>query len=246
MVSGYRPEDEISFNNREDNFTSPVPAQELEIYTPGQNQSWNTTDAGPFKAIGHPGLMSLTYSSFFPAHDYPFCACTPLPPLRYIEKLKRYQESRRPIRFIRTGVVNGAFAIEGFTYSREMDTGDYYYTLELEQYRFASEANPDTDNDYRDGTDLNVDGKVDSTTYLHALIKGETLTGLADEWLGDADRWREIWDMNRDTIHDPGHPWDQAIADRGETQIVKIECEEGTPGYAMIVGSYLGKTPEEI
>lgn len=245
-MGGYKPEDEISFNNREDYFTIPVPAKDLEIVTPGQNESWNTTDTGPFKAIGHPGLTSLTYESFFPAHDYSFCRVQPMAPLKYIAKLKRFQESRRPIRFIRTGVINDAFAIEGFSYRKEVGTGDIYFTLELERYRFRSSSNPETDNDFRDGTDLNIDGKVDTTLYLHTLIKGETLTQLADEWLGDSDRWREIWDMNRDTMHDPGHPWDQALADRGEKQVIKIQCEEGTPGYAKIVGSYLGKEPEEI
>lgn len=246
--SGYVPEDELSWNNREEVLKLPVPPQNApELYIPGQNQSWNTTDVGPFKAIGHPGLKTTVIESFFPAHEYPFCTYSGFPsPERCVEIINRWQKSRRPIRYIRTGLINDAFAIEGFTYSKEMGTGDINFRLELEQYRFASEVNPETENDVRDGVDVNGDGDVDETLYKHALIKGETLCGLADEWLGDSDRWQDIWDWNKEKIPDPGHPWNQEAADRGEQQILDIWLKEGEPGYDKIVYSYTGKHAEDL
>ena len=152
-MAGYKPEDELSWNNREEVLKLPVPPQnEPELYTPGQNQTWNTTDVGPFKAIGYPGLYSTSIESFFPAHEYPFCTYTGFPsPEECVEMIKRWQASRRPIRYIRAGLINDAFAIEGFTYSKETGTGDIKYRLELERYRFASDANPQTGNSFREG-----------------------------------------------------------------------------------------------
>nr|DAY89894.1 MAG TPA: tail assembly protein [Caudoviricetes sp.] len=244
----YKPEDELSWNNREEVLKLPVaPKDPPELYTPGQNQTWNTTDAGPFKAIGYPGLYGVTIESFFPAHNYPFCTYTGFPsPEECVEMIKRWQESRRPIRYIRTGLINDAFAIEGFSYSKETGTGDINYRLELERYPFADQENPETGNSYRDGTDLNDDGVVDQTVTYIALKKGTTLCELAEEWLGDADRYNDIYEWNKDTMNDPGHPWNYEMEAAGQTQQVKLELKEGEPGYDRVVYSYTGKHAEDL
>lgn len=224
-MAGYKPEDELSWNNREEVLKLPVaPQNEPELYTPGQNQTWNTTDVGPFKAIGYPGLYSVSIESFFPAHDYSFCTYTGFPsPEECVEMIKRWQESRRPIRYIRTGLINDAFAIEGFTYSKEMGTGDINYRLELERYRFASDANPQTGNSFREGYSTETGETL--TLYI-PLKEGQTLCELADEYLGDSDRYKDI--AERNGIEDVGHPW---AATEDTMHTIQIVCEEGTPGY---------------
>lgn len=66
-MAGYKPEDELSWNNRAEVLKLPVaPQEDPEMSTGAQNQTWNTTDAGPFKAIGYPSLSGVTIKSFFP------------------------------------------------------------------------------------------------------------------------------------------------------------------------------------
>jgi nucleoid-associated protein YgaU len=39
---------------------------------------------------------------------------------------------------------------------------------------------------------------------LHTIADGDTLPGLAARYLGDAQRWVEIFEANRGALSDPG------------------------------------------
>ncbi|MDP1858957.1 MAG: LysM peptidoglycan-binding domain-containing protein, partial [Gemmatimonadaceae bacterium] len=51
--------------------------------------------------------------------------------------------------------------------------------------------------------------RADSTpgrgTRVHVVQRGETLRGLASSYLGDAGRWREIWQRNPSVVRDAAH-----------------------------------------
>lgn len=48
-------------------------------------------------------------------------------------------------------------------------------------------------------------------TRRHTVKEGETLSGIAQEYYGDASNWRIIYEANRNTISDPDliHPGQQ-------------------------------------
>lgn len=213
----YRGEYELSWNNRAEVLRLAVAPQEVpEISRSGNNVNYVTTDVGTYKAIGEPGLIKLTLKSFFPNQYYTFCQYRHFPtPERSVEMIKKWQKSKRPIRLIITGLLNDAFAIESFSYYKELGTGDIYFTLELEQYRFA-EA----------GQAVNTSFNKDEMITFVQLKKGQTLCELAEEWLGDSDRYQDIADWNG--IEDVGHPWNWNDETKNTLQII---CEEGTPGY---------------
>jgi hypothetical protein len=229
----WKPDDELSWNNREEVLRLPVPPQNSpELYTPGQNETWKTTDVGSFKAIGYPGLKTVTIESFFPAQVYTFCTYSDFPtPEECVAMIERWQQSRRPIRYIRTGLINDAFSIEGFTWHKEMGTGDIVYKLDLEQYRFIEQANPSTGNKYRADVKYNDITEDSPDMILLPLVKGTTLCQLADEYLGDSDRYMEIFEANAETMTDPGHPWNYDMEERGEPQTVIIPMRPGDPIY---------------
>lgn len=227
----YYSEDELSWNNREDYFRLPVPPlSPPEVSYGTSNETWNTTDVGPFKSIGKPTLKSVSVNSIFPAQRYPFCTTySILKPEEYIKYIQKWIDSSRPIRYIRTGVFNLALSIENFSYYKEEGTGDYYFTLDLEQYKFRSDSNPQTGNFVRE--DEIADDRL--ITYI-TLEKGQTLCELAEEWLGDSGRYKEIAEANG--IEDVGHPW--AETEKNNHQL-EITCEEGTPGYDRIKNQVL-------
>lgn len=215
MNEVYRGEFELSWNNRQEVLKLPVNPEPPEIENPGGNVNYVTTEVGTFKAIGELGLERLSLQSFFPNRCYTFCTYRDFPsPEECVATIKRWQASRRPIRLIITGVLNDAYAIENFTYSKEKGTGDINYTLELEQYRFAK-AGQGVNHSY-----------ADKMITIVTLKYGQTLRELAEEWLGDGDRYKEIAELNG--IKDVGHPWAETEKNHHQLQIV---CEEGTPGY---------------
>lgn len=222
------PDYELSFNNREEGFMLPVnPDDPPEIYTPGNNQNWVTTDVGTFKAIGYKGLQSFSLSFWLPKQSYPSFAKTSNYPgaEQCVEMIERWQDSRRPIRVIITGFLNDAYAIEGFSKKQQIATGDIYCTLDLERYRFSDDANPQT------GNHLRPEGSTDTGDTLTAFVTleyGQTLCELADKYLGDSDRYKEIADLNG--IEDVGHPWAWAN-ETDPPRAIQIVCEAGTHGY---------------
>jgi len=54
---------------------------------------------------------------------------------------------------------------------------------------------------------LDVDGIVGPYTWealgVYVVQSGDTLSSIAEERIGDASRWEELYDLNRDLIKDP-------------------------------------------
>lgn len=192
----YRGEYELSWNNRAEVLRLAVAPQEVpEITRSGNNVNYTTTDVNQY---------------------YKFCQYRNFPtPEKSVAMINKWQKSKRPIRLIITGLLNDAFAIESFSYYKKLGTGDIYFTLELEQYRFA-EA----------GQAVNTSFAKDEVIAVVQLKKGQTLCELAEEWLGDSDRYQDIADWNG--IEDVGHPWNWNDETKNTLQII---CPEGTPGY---------------
>ncbi|HEY6984576.1 MAG TPA: LysM peptidoglycan-binding domain-containing protein [Rhodanobacteraceae bacterium] len=44
---------------------------------------------------------------------------------------------------------------------------------------------------------------VDAPAQTYTVVKGDTLSKIAKDFLGNANRWREIFDANRDQISNP-------------------------------------------
>ena len=60
---------------------------------------------------------------------------------------------------------------------------------------------------FQGDADLEVDGIAGPNTWealgVYVVQSGDTLSGIAEERLGDPERWPEIFDLNRDLIEDP-------------------------------------------
>ncbi len=50
---------------------------------------------------------------------------------------------------------------------------------------------------------LPITAPADATARTHKVVDGDTLTALADRYLGSAARAQELYEANRDVLHDP-------------------------------------------
>lgn len=87
----------------------------------------------------------FTFHRFFPAEYNPsYCEYVSIPdPKTCIEIIERWQRAKSPIRFAVTGALGGsinyAATIRTFNYEeRAGSPGDWYYDLELREYRFIT------------------------------------------------------------------------------------------------------------
>ncbi len=104
----------LSFNNYEEVIRLPVNPEMLEIKESGDGKSYSIIELGEINAITYPKLTELSIESMFPAQWYPFVVYPSseaqekesrlLKPYEYVAMIKRWMVSRRPIRFVFTGL----------------------------------------------------------------------------------------------------------------------------------------------
>lgn len=97
----------LSFNNQEDAIRLPVNPETLEIKESGDGKSYSIIDLGEINSIAYPKLTEITIESIFPAQQYPFVLVEDgklRRPFEYVELIKKWMVSRRPIRFVFSGV----------------------------------------------------------------------------------------------------------------------------------------------
>ncbi|WP_312150486.1 hypothetical protein, partial [Paenibacillus odorifer] len=97
----------LGFNNQEDAIRLPVNPETLEIKESGDGKSYTIIDLGEINTIAYPKLTEITIESIFPAQRYPFVLVQEdglKRPFEYVELIKKWMTSRRPIRFVFSGV----------------------------------------------------------------------------------------------------------------------------------------------
>lgn len=100
----------LSFNNYEEVIRLPVNPETLEIKEIGDSKSYTVVDFGEINAIAYPKLTEITIESMFPAQYYPFVvypqekAGKLLKPYEYVELIRKWMVSRRPVRFVFSGL----------------------------------------------------------------------------------------------------------------------------------------------
>jgi len=128
----------LSINNREQVMQLPVLPREFKIRTGMKNETYDTISLGEIKLIGLPALNGIALESFFPMKDYPFLRDRTYQGWEYIEMIEAWKARRVPIRLIITDTpINMACSIETFEYGPQDGSGDIYYILELEEFKFV-------------------------------------------------------------------------------------------------------------
>lgn len=193
----------LSYNNREETLQLPV----TPFFTIETSQGVETMTLHQLSEISLPGLKGLdgmTLESFFPhvGATYGFMQYSPPPdPWECVAMIKRWKESRRPMRVIITETdINVAMLIKSFNYGVADGTKDVKWQLDLLEYVFLPAAVPAT---ARATTSENaVAGSHEGDTEW-TIKYGDTLTGIAKAVYGDTSMWKEIYEANRDLITNP-------------------------------------------
>ena len=123
-----------------------------------------------------------------------------------IEQITKWKVGDRPVQFMATGTpINNYFTIENFPWHEDGgDIGTLHYTLVLKEYRETSARQVTIENDVAtipEPAPTRVDNRVPEQT--HEVVRGDNLSAIARAKLGDASRWPEIFELNRDIISNP-------------------------------------------
>lgn len=197
----------LSWNNQQEGFELPVLPREIGPSIRGDGARHDVYGLGKINVIKDRELAEYTIESIFPAQRYPFVtASIVLEPKAYIDYIKRWWETKRPIRFVYVGTtmeINTAASIEGFEWKEVAGSpGDIQYILRLKEYRFYEARRVQVVQSQTGGAPViqkappkRLDERVPPKTYT--LAAGDNLWKVAKKVLGDGSRWREIQQLNR-------------------------------------------------
>ena len=131
----------LSFNNQAEAFEFPVLPEEVEIKESGNNKSHILQNIGEITVINTIKAPTLKLESFFPINSGPYVTSKYLlKPNEYIEKIKRWRDTGKPVRLVITGTsvdLSWACTIEDFSYKEKAGAvGDIEYIISFKEYRW--------------------------------------------------------------------------------------------------------------
>ncbi|WP_342505612.1 LysM peptidoglycan-binding domain-containing protein [Sporosarcina sp. FSL K6-2383] len=198
----------FSANNDEEGFQLPILPEKVSELGAGDGEDFSISKLGNINIPKDPKLEEYPLESFFPATETHYSSTAFREPQYYIDALKRWKKNKMAVRYI---YVNGSFSInelvtiEKFDYEESDGSGDVYFTLALKKYvHFAPKK-------------MAVKKPIVSTASVKAavvkktapprqnskpapqtysLISGDSLWKVAQKYLGDGNRFREIANLN--------------------------------------------------
>lgn len=135
----------FTISGSNDSVTLPISPSSFEVNNPYNNSTVNINNKGDMSMIGKRGLATLSISSFFPAERYGWETSYPiLQPYEYVSSIESMANSGSPCKLSISGTsVSKNVTIESFKYGERDGTNDVYFTIELREYRFFTDATND-------------------------------------------------------------------------------------------------------
>lgn len=199
----------LSYNNGAEKLRLPVNPPSLSVSSPFSNTDIDVVNLGEFTIIGERGLSEYTLESFFPRDYNPsYCGYSGFKtPSENVKLIEKWRDTRKPLRLLVTGTsINTPVTIRSFDYDvqRAGAPGDIYYSMTLKKYEFLKLAKK-----VDVGTPLPKQakrapvvnkGSVAKPGGTYTVKKNDTLSKIAFDVYGKADRWRDIYAANKKAI----------------------------------------------
>lgn len=198
----------ISCNAETDCFLFPVLPEKINWTDSIKNTSIIVASLGETTVIEKNGADTLSFSSRFPAvRDQGVVVATLFEPKYYKEKLEKWRTLEKPVHFIAYCAleINDYFTIEELSYSEEGGpVGEIAFSIKLKVYREPKIRKIDLTPKGKAVVSTEkkrVDNSIIPNTYK--VVKGDSLYKIAKAKLGNGNRWKEIYELNKDKIKNP-------------------------------------------
>lgn len=206
----------LGINNGEEGFILPVLPEKIEFNESGDNKTYDIINLGEVNTINLPKLTEISFEGFFPKIKGPYVSSEHFfEPSFYVSKIREWRKKKQKIRFIFVGSpleINDLFTIENFKSSENGgEVGDIYYSIELKRYKsYAAKkvviVKPKNNNTTKKIAKINKKpprpvNKKKPRAYT--VRQGDCLWTIAKRYLGDGNKWPQIYNLNRNKIKNP-------------------------------------------
>lgn len=191
----------LTFNNEKERLRLPVLPESFKVVNGSKNESVDISGLGEITVKQDRPAMVFSFSSFFPSASFPGIEYSNFPnPETCRATIEQWKEADQPIHFIITGSRINIFAtIENFEYEeRGGDIGTLHYSITLKEFRPVQirqvKVNVSTGAASVSKEKQRLDNRVQPSVYI--VKAGDYLYKISKNVLGNANRWKEIAQMN--------------------------------------------------
>ncbi|WP_273420302.1 hypothetical protein [Veillonella caviae] len=177
----------------------PITPVKYDVTNEQGNKSVDITQIGEALLFGNPKLKTLSFESFLPAKDYPFIVGDTRTPIELITIIEKWMQSKQPVRvIISDGPINLMMGIMLFSYKKQENTGDMYYSISFKEYKDLNTSSiSDLSKSIDDTTGLkdrpNISTKPDTATLYK---KGSDVLDAAKKAYGNYRHYERIIQSN--------------------------------------------------
>lgn len=186
----------LSFNNGEYFFTLYVNPQSITVSRPQNTKKYITVAGEELNLSAGKGLRTVNIATFLPRTErYGTTGATFYSPGEVISMLKRWQDTKKPMRLVISGTdINDAFLIEDLRQRFIEGDSDIYIDLKLCEYRFTS-----AEILVSQESDPTLGGRAETgmVPQTHTVVKGDTLWAISKRYFGTPLRWKYLQDKNK-------------------------------------------------
>lgn len=120
-----------------DTLQFPVLPEKLNYTHDSKNDTVNVSGLGEITILQALSAMTISWDGHFPAKSHQGSIPNPSKPQKYIDKIKAWRETKKPVKFLITGTnINDFFSIESFSYYEQGgDPDTIYYSIKLKTYK---------------------------------------------------------------------------------------------------------------
>lgn len=182
-------------NDEKTRFQLPINPEELMPDRQWNNQKININNRGDVLLLGKRQLITIDFSSYFPANWSSICMVGKSK-LKTPEEYDRIfaQWQGKKIRFITVGPythINLLCVIDSYKSGFKDGSNDIYYDVSLCEYRKKAKTNGKTKRS------SNTKKKSVKTVKTK---KGDTLRSIAKKYLGSASKWETVYKKNKTVL----------------------------------------------
>lgn len=192
----------------------PVAPEYVETKVRNQNQTVTLIDGTEINILKKPGLKEIRFNALLPAQKYAFANYADgkfQSPAEIVKRLEKIQKERKPFQLSITRKTPGGKKMyndnikvgleEVKLYEASENGMDWMVSLVLRQYADYGLKTTGKSNGNTGKNSKPRDKKTPPKTYT--VMKGDCLWNIAKKQLGSGERWREIYNLNRNKIQSP-------------------------------------------
>jgi LysM repeat protein len=194
----------LSANNDKEGFRLPVNPEKIGVVSSGDGEEFTISKTGNVNIPKDTKLETYSFESFFPSQNYSFVVTNFREPQIYVSLIKKWQARKLPIRFIYTNgsfVINELVTIEEFPHDETAGSADVNFSLSLKRYvPFGPKKMKVVISNKLPAKVIKKNQPVRQNKRpalrVYTLVRGDSLWKVAQKFLGNGVRYREIQKLN--------------------------------------------------